>query len=167
MRFGKGYSQKYGLFSQACTSLEVNRIVFTDFCTVQLFPYFSWYLCQISSLQHTDFPENIYCVLIIQTCQNIDDVSRSRIHDCTISLRFMGITFIILRVIRLEVSVYNVYITNQFQTTFISTFLGPNGTRFARCHFRVQKSLDFQGPSLPMPLASKPLRTAQYKQQVH
>jgi hypothetical protein len=33
----------------------------------------------------------------------------------TISLRFLGI---ILRVLRLEVSVYNVYITNQFQTTF-------------------------------------------------
>ena len=35
-----------------------------------------------------------------------------------------------------------------------------------------QKSLDFQGPPLPMPLvmmlhASKPLRTAPYKQQVH
>jgi hypothetical protein len=31
------------------------------------------------------------------------------------TLRFLGI---ILRVPRLEVSVYNVYITNQFQTTF-------------------------------------------------
>ncbi len=34
----------------------------------------------------------------------------------------------------------------------ISTFLGPNGTRFARCHFRAQESLDFQGPPLPMTL---------------
>ncbi len=34
----------------------------------------------------------------------------------TILLRFLGI---ILRVDRLEVSVYNVYITNQFQTTFL------------------------------------------------
>jgi hypothetical protein len=40
---------------------------------------------------------------------------RSRIHERTISLRFLGI---ILRVIRLEVSVYNVFITNQFQPTF-------------------------------------------------
>ncbi len=40
---------------------------------------------------------------------------RSRIHEHTISLRFLGI---ILRVLRLEVSVYNVYIANQFQTTF-------------------------------------------------
>ncbi len=24
--------------------------------------------------------------------------------------------------------------------------LGPNGTRLAHCHFRAQKSLDFQGP---------------------
>ncbi len=39
----------------------------------------------------------------------------SRIHERTISLRFLGI---ILRVLRLEVSVYHVYITNQFQTTF-------------------------------------------------
>ncbi len=41
--------------------------------------------------------------------------SRSRIHERTISLRFLDI---ILRVLRLEVSVYNVYITKQFQTTF-------------------------------------------------
>ncbi len=39
----------------------------------------------------------------------------AEIHESTISLRFLGI---ILRVLRLEVSVYNVYITNQFQTTF-------------------------------------------------
>jgi hypothetical protein len=42
-------------------------------------------------------------------------VACSRIHERTIPLRFLGI---ILRVRRLEVSVYNVYITNQFQTTF-------------------------------------------------
>jgi hypothetical protein len=41
--------------------------------------------------------------------------TRSRIHEHTISLRFLGI---ILRVLRLEVSVYNVYSTNQFQITF-------------------------------------------------
>jgi hypothetical protein len=39
----------------------------------------------------------------------------SRIHERTISLRFLGI---ILRVLRLEVYVYNVYITNQFPATF-------------------------------------------------
>ncbi len=39
----------------------------------------------------------------------------SRIHERTILLRFLGI---ILEVLRLEVSVYSVYITNQFQTTF-------------------------------------------------
>ncbi len=33
-----------------------------------------------------------------------------------------------------------------------STFLGPNGTSFARSHFKAQKSLDFQGPPLPLPL---------------
>jgi hypothetical protein len=39
----------------------------------------------------------------------------SRIHGRSISLRFLSI---ILGVLRLEVSVYNVFITNQFQTTF-------------------------------------------------
>jgi hypothetical protein len=40
---------------------------------------------------------------------------RSRIHERTISLRFLAI---ILRVLSHEVSVYNVYMINQFQTTF-------------------------------------------------
>jgi hypothetical protein len=40
---------------------------------------------------------------------------RSRIAERTILLRFLGI---ILTVLRLQVSVYNVYVTNQFQTTF-------------------------------------------------
>jgi hypothetical protein len=40
----------------------------------------------------------------------------SRIHDRTISLRFLAI---ILKVLRLEVSVYNVYITTHFHTTFV------------------------------------------------
>ncbi len=45
----------------------------------------------------------------------LQPMTRSRIHERTISLRFLDI---ILRVLRLEVSVYNVYITNQFQNTF-------------------------------------------------
>jgi hypothetical protein len=54
----------------------------------------------------------------------------------------------------------------------VVTFLGPKGTRFALCHFRSQKSLDFQGPPLPMALemdfpASKSLHPAPYKRQVH
>ena len=36
----------------------------------------------------------------------------SQIHECTISLSFLGIIF---RVLRLEVTVYNVYITNSFK----------------------------------------------------
>ncbi len=31
----------------------------------------------------------------------------------------------------------------------ITKFLGQNGTRSARCHFRAPKSLQFQGPPLP------------------
>jgi hypothetical protein len=53
-------------------------------------------------------------------------------------------------------------------------FFGPNGIRFARCNFRAQKSLDFQGPPLPVALQmdfppSKSLRPAPYiyKQQVY
>ncbi len=42
-------------------------------------------------------------------------VSISGIHERTISLRFPGI---ISRVLRLEVSAYSVYFTNQFQITF-------------------------------------------------
>ncbi len=55
--------------------------------------------------------------------------SVSRVHECTFSLRFLGI---ILWVLRLEVFVYNVYFTNQFQTTFYvllafySIFSKPN-----------------------------------------
>ncbi len=39
---------------------------------------------------------------------------RSQIHEHTVLLKFLGL---ILRVLRLKVSVYNVYITNQFHTT--------------------------------------------------
>ncbi len=62
------------------------------------------------------FEPRVFC-----SAQSIDllhcsrTVSRSRIHECTILLRFLGI---ILRVFRPEVFVHNVYITNQFQTTF-------------------------------------------------
>jgi hypothetical protein len=43
-------------------------------------------------------------------------------------------------------------------------FLGPKWHSLPSCHFRAQKSLDFQCPPLPMPLVmmlhpSKPLRT--------
>jgi hypothetical protein len=49
--------------------------------------------------------------------------TRSRIHDCTILLMFLGI---ILRVLRLEVSVYKICSTNQFQTTFAQRGGGSN-----------------------------------------
>jgi hypothetical protein len=44
-------------------------------------------------------------------------------------------------------------------------FLGPKWHSLRSCHFRAQKSLDFQGPPLPMPRVmrlhpSKPLCTA-------
>ncbi len=52
------------------------------------------------------------CPLFLYTAFNL---VRSYIHERTTLLRFRGI---ILRVIRLEVAVYNVYIKNQFQTAF-------------------------------------------------
>jgi hypothetical protein len=45
----------------------------------------------------------------------LEYLSRSRINEPTVLMRFLGI---ILRVLRLQVSVYNVYITNQFQPAF-------------------------------------------------
>jgi hypothetical protein len=47
----------------------------------------------------------VYAILVNRV------VDLKPIHERTISLTFLGI---ILRVLRLEVSVYNVYITNQF-----------------------------------------------------
>jgi hypothetical protein len=47
--------------------------------------------------------------------------NRSRNHERTISLRFLGI---ILRVLKLEVSFYDVYISNQFQTIFAQGWEG-------------------------------------------
>jgi hypothetical protein len=56
--------------------------------------------------------------------ENKKVLTRSRTHKRTIGLRFLGI---ILRVLRLEVSVYNVYITNQFQTNFAREGGGVGG----------------------------------------
>ncbi len=66
---------------------------------------------------------------------------RSRIHERTVTSKFLGI---ILRVLRLEVSAYRVYITNQFQSTFAQ---GEEGSKF--CYIEVtvsrkeKKSEDF------------------------
>jgi hypothetical protein len=52
---------------------------------------------------------------------------RSHTHEQTISLRFLGI---ILRVLRLEVSKYNIYITNKFQATLAHGEGGVKSTEF-------------------------------------
>jgi hypothetical protein len=51
---------------------------------------------------------------------------RSRIYEHTISLRFLSI---ILRVLKLEVSVNNVFITEQFQTPFAQRGGGGGGRK--------------------------------------
>jgi hypothetical protein len=48
-------------------------------------------------------------------CNFDPELKPNQIHEQTIPLRFLGI---ILRVLRLEVSVYNFFITNQIQTSF-------------------------------------------------
>jgi hypothetical protein len=45
-------------------------------------------------------------------------------------------------------------ILDELILSVMETFLGTNGSLFARCHFRAQKSLDFQGPPLPMALCN-------------
>jgi hypothetical protein len=60
-------------------------------------------------------------LMILEDISGGSDQSRSRIHERTISVRFLG-NF--LRILRLEVSVYNFYITNQFQTTFAQGGVG-------------------------------------------
>jgi hypothetical protein len=54
-----------------------------------------------------------------------DVPSRSQITEHTILLRFLGI---ILRVLRPEVSIFNVYIKTQFQTNFAQK--GGGGEKF-------------------------------------
>jgi hypothetical protein len=54
-------------------------------------------------------------------------------------LRFLGI---ILRVFRLEVSVYKVYITNQFQTTFEPFLVKGGGGRAGGIKFVVEVTVE-------------------------
>jgi hypothetical protein len=65
------------------------------------------------------------CIQCFCRYSNLHILNRNRIHEHTILLRFLDI---ILRVIRLEVSVDNVCITNQFQTTFAQGWEG--GVKF-------------------------------------
>jgi hypothetical protein len=61
------------------------------------------------------------------------------------------------RIQNIEYRVHNTE-TDVHKITNVPVFLygaltyGPNGTRFAGCHFRAQKSLDFQSPPLPIAL---------------
>ncbi len=73
------------------------------------------------------WPVIIYTALAVVVCASLHRsrvVAWCRIHECTIPLRFLGI---IVRVRRLDVSVYNVYITNKFQTTFAGREVGGGG----------------------------------------
>jgi hypothetical protein len=87
----------------------------------------SWFLSVSVTMYHTRIAlKKAKLIAILRSlylqCQGYEqrvsskhwNLSGTRIHGCTISLRFLGI---ILRVLRLEVSVYNVYITNLFQTS--------------------------------------------------
>ncbi len=73
---------------------------------------------------------------------------------------------------RLIASSHIFYVPEAFLLHFTYRCWFLNGARFARCHFRAPKSLDFQGRPFPMTLklylhASKSLIPDPYKQQVH
>ncbi len=78
--------------------------------------YSRMWLAEFSPVQHTELIDlPISCVNSIMMVFSTQLCYQRRIHERKISLRFLGIIF---RVLRLEVSIYNVYITNQFQTIF-------------------------------------------------
>ncbi len=76
---------------------------------------------------------------------------RSQIHERAISLRFLGI---LLRILKLEVSVYNVYITNQLQTTFAQGGWGVKSVSTVE--------LIVQGEKHFVPITSKNSASVQY-----
>jgi hypothetical protein len=80
-------------------------------------------LCSLAGRYDNLIPTRILAPL---DCLKIPIRNRSQIHERTILLRFLGI---ILRVLRLEASVHNVYITNQFQTTFVQGRGGGSNIR--------------------------------------
>ncbi len=67
----------------------------------------------------------------------VGNTAAAQIHERTISLRFLGI---ILRVLILEVSLYKVYITNQFQT--ICSGAGGNPLVEVTVNSKEENSLD-------------------------
>jgi hypothetical protein len=73
-----------------------------------------------------------------QQNQKFSAFYRSRIHKRTISLRFLGM---ILKVLRLQVSVYNVYITKQFHTTFAQGVGGVKSFSRGDCELRILSQL--------------------------
>ncbi len=75
----------------------------------------------------------------------IDGV-RNRIHERPILLRFLSI---ILRVLRLEVSVYYVYIINQFQTTFARGVGGGSKICYAATKILFTVCIPFLGIARP------------------
>jgi hypothetical protein len=68
------------------------------------------------------YTDTVYSLLMSNTLYNVYSMSRSRIHKRTISLA------IILRVFRPEVSISNVNITTQFQSTFAQEGGGGRST---------------------------------------
>jgi hypothetical protein len=102
-----------------CAKLRKNSLWARNIKLLGQYKCLLWLLCTIFSFFDVlinvsvqgDSNERFKCVLLF-----LSKISpRSRIQERTLSLRFLSI---ILKVLRLEVSVYSVYITNQFQTTF-------------------------------------------------
>jgi hypothetical protein len=83
---------------------------------------------------------DIYTILSLLEDYSWHIVYRSQIHERTIWLRFLGI---ILKGLRLEVSLYNVYITNQFQTNFARGGGGGGVKPLVEVAVHRENSIDF------------------------
>jgi hypothetical protein len=75
-------------------------------------------------------------------CSFVWGVSGSRIHEHTISTfhNFIGLLGIILRVLRVEVSIYNVYITNKFKPLLLKGRLGVKTFCRSDCEYSKEEN---------------------------
>ncbi len=108
-----------------------------------------------------------YCTdehVIVRTHESTSE-TRSRIHGRTISLRFLGI---VLRDFRLQVSLYNVYVKNQFQTSFARGWggggRGVKSVSRGDIEYQEENSQDFFSQLRPR---TRPRHTEKYHNRVH
>ncbi len=98
-----------GSMSYVFHYVPVDVIDFTTICRLKIFSFWLKQYYGVFCMVSCDLRQTLW------SWAELQNVYWSQIHERTILLRFLGI---ILTVFRLEVSVFNVYITNQFHTTF-------------------------------------------------